>query len=90
MREYFERITAELFKNIKSNELLIVNFDAEESNFVRLNKAKIRQAGSVKQISMTLSLSYKDKRNLKSFVRLNGSYDRDIHTLIKTLNYLNL
>ena len=66
MREYFERITAELFKNIKSNELLIVNFDAEESNFVRLNKAKIRQAGSVKQISMTLSLSYKDKRNLKS------------------------
>jgi predicted Zn-dependent protease len=88
MREYFERITAELFKNIKSNELLIVNFDAEQSNFVRLNKAKIRQAGSVKQISMTLSLSYKDKRNLKSFVRLNGSYDRDIHTLIKTLNYL--
>ncbi len=43
MREYFERITAELFKNIKSNELLIVNFDAEQSNFVRLNKAKIRQ-----------------------------------------------
>ena len=88
MREYFERITGELFKNIKSNELLIVNFDAEESNFVRLNKAKIRQAGSVKQISMTMSLSNKDKRNLKSSVRLNGSYERDIHTLTKTLNYL--
>ena len=88
MREYFERITGELFKNIKSNELLIVNFDAEESNFVRLNKAKIRQAGSVKQISMTMSLSNKDKRNLKSSVRLNGSYERDIYTLTKTLNYL--
>jgi predicted Zn-dependent protease len=88
MREYFERITRELFKNIKSNELLIVNFDAEESNFVRLNKAKIRQAGSVKQISMTMSLSNKDKRNLKSSVRLNGSYERDILTLTKTLNYL--
>jgi predicted Zn-dependent protease len=37
---------------------------------------------------MTLSLSTKDKRNLKSYVRLNGSYDRDISTLIKTLNYL--
>jgi len=88
MREYFENITKELFKNIKSNELLIINFDAEESKFVRLNKGKIRQAGSVKQISMTLSLSNKDKRNLKSYVRLNGSFERDISTLIKTLNYL--
>ena len=88
MREYFENITRELFKNIKSNELLIINFDAEKSKFVRLNKGKIRQAGSVKQISMTLSLSTKDKRNLKSYVRLNGSFERDISTLIKTLNYL--
>jgi predicted Zn-dependent protease len=88
MREYFENITKELFKNIKSTELLIINFDAEESKFVRLNKGKIRQAGSVKQISMTLNLSTKDKRNLKSYVRLNGSFERDISTLIKTLNYL--
>ena len=88
MRDYFENITKKLFKNTKNNELLIINFDAEESKFVRLNKGKIRQAGSVKQISMTLSLSTKDKRNLKSYVRLNGSYERDISTLIKTLNYL--
>ena len=88
MRDYFENITKELFKNIKSNELLIINFDAEKSKFVRLNKGKIRQAGSVKQISMTLSLSTKDKRNLRAYVRLNGSYERDISTLIKTLNYL--
>ena len=88
MKDYFHSISQELFKNIKSNELLIVNFDAEDSCFVRLNKGKIRQAGSVKQISMTLSLSNKDKKNLKSYVRLNGSFDRDIYTLIKTLNYL--
>ena len=44
MREYFESITNELFKNTRSNELLIINFDAEESNFIRLNKGKIRQA----------------------------------------------
>jgi len=88
MRDYFENITKELFKNTKNNELLIINLDAEESNFVRLNKGKIRQAGSVKQISITLSLSNKDKRNLKSFVRLNGIYDRDIATLLQTLNYL--
>jgi len=88
MREYFEKITKELFKNISNNEILIVNFDAEESTFVRLNKARIRQAGNVKQISITLSLSNKEKRNLKSSVRLNGNFDRDMSTLIKTLNYL--
>ena len=68
MREYFENVTRELFKNIKSNELLIINFDAEESKFVRLNKGKIRQAGSVKQISMTLSLSNKDSVTMKLFL----------------------
>ena len=53
-----------------------------------MNKAKIRQPGNVKQISMSLSLSNRDKRNLKSYVRLNGSFDKDLSTLIKTLNYL--
>ena len=88
MREYFEKITKELFKNISNNEILIVNFDAEESTFVRLNKAKIRQAGNVRQISVTLSLLNKEKRNLKSSLRLNGSFDKDMPILIKTLNYL--
>ncbi len=88
MREYFEKISKELFKNISRNQTLIVNFDAEESTFIRLNKAKIRQAGNVMQISVALSLLNKEKRNLKSSVRLNGSFDRDISILIKTLNYL--
>jgi len=88
MKDYFQRIVLELFKNIQKDEFLIINFDAEESNFVRLNKARIRQPGNVRQISMSLSLSNRDKRNLKSFVRLNGDFNRDLATLIKTLNYL--
>ena len=88
MKEYFQNIVKELFKNIQSDEFLIINFDAEDSSFVRLNKGKIRQPGSVKQISVSLSLSNREKRNLKSYVRLNGSLKRDIATLVKTLNYL--
>ena len=78
MRDYFENIAQKLFKHIQKDEFLILNFDAEVSNFVRLNKAKIRQPGNVKQISMSLSLSNRDKRNLKSHVRLNGSFDKDL------------
>ena len=88
MKDYFQNIANELFKNTQSDEFLILNFDAEVSNFIRLNKGKIRQPGNVKQISISLSLSNKDKRNLKSFVRLNGNFQRDISTLIRTLNYL--
>ena len=65
MKEYFQSIVKELFKNIQSDEFLIINFDAEESSFVRLNKGKIRQPGSVKQISVSLSLSNREKRKPK-------------------------
>ena len=37
---------------------------------------------------MSLSLSNREKKNLKSFVRLNGDLNRDLAILIKTLNYL--
>ena len=88
MKDYFQSIAKELFQNIQKDEFLILNFDAEESSFVRLNKGKIRQPGNVKQISLSLSLSNRDKKNLKSHVRLNGSINRDKATLIRTLNYL--
>ena len=79
MKDYFQNIANELFKNTQSDEFLILNFDAEVSNFIRLNKGKIRQPGNVKQISISLSLSNKDKRNLKSFVRLNGNFQRYLY-----------
>ncbi len=88
MREYFNQITLELFKHIKTNELLVINFDAEVSSFVRFNKAKIRQAGTVRQISVTLSLSNNENKNLKSSIRLNGDISKDISILIKSINYL--
>ena len=47
MKDYFQSIAKELFKNIQKDEFLILNFDAEESSFVRLNKGKIRQPGNV-------------------------------------------
>ena len=42
MKEYFQNIVKSYLK-IFSDEFLIINFDAEDSNFVRLNKGKIRQ-----------------------------------------------
>ena len=83
MKEYFHKISVALFKNIHKDEFLILNFDAEESNFIRLNRAKIRQPGNVRQISISLSLSNRNKRNLKSYLRLNGNFDKDLQHSLK-------
>ena len=43
MKEYFQKISEYLFNNLENNEILILNFDAEKTDFVRFNHAKIRQ-----------------------------------------------
>jgi hypothetical protein len=61
VRAYFQKISEYLFNNLENNEILILNFDAEQTDFVRFNHAKIRQAGNVNQATLTLSLVLKKK-----------------------------
>ena len=53
MRDYFKKISELLFNNLESNEILILNIDAEKTDFIRFNHAKIRQAGNVNQVTLT-------------------------------------
>ena len=61
MKEYFQKVSDYLFNSLVPNEILILNFDAEQTDFVRFNHAKIRQAGNVNQATLTLSLVFKRK-----------------------------
>ncbi len=87
MKEYFQRVSEYLFNNLESNEILILNFDAEQTDFVRFNHAKIRQAGNVNQATLTLSLVSK-KKSLNSIIRLSLDYQKDSVILLRTLHYL--
>ena len=87
MKEYFQRVSEYLFNNLESNEILILNFDAEQTDFVRFNHAKIRQAGNVNQATLTLSLVSK-KKSLNSIIRLSLDYHKDSVLLLRTLHYL--
>ncbi len=87
MKEFFNKISKKMLEQIHADEVMIINFDAEISNFIRLNNSKIRQAGNVKQLDLSLSLICKKKIHTSS-IRLSGNIDRDIDTLIKSLNYL--
>ena len=87
MKSYFKKVSEYLFNNLESNEILILNFDAEQTDFVRFNHAKIRQAGNVDQATLTLNLVYK-RKTLNSVIRLSLDYQKDSVLLLRTLCYL--
>ena len=87
MKSYFKKVSEYLFNSLESNEILILNFDAEQTDFVRFNHAKIRQAGNVDQATLTLSLVHK-KKSLNSVIRLSLDYQKDSVLLLRTLCYL--
>jgi len=67
---------------------LILNFDAESTDYIRFNKAKIRQAGNVKQNTITLKLINKKGKTLNSVTRISGELQNDLKTLDNVLNFL--
>src|SRR4051812_50078612 len=56
MKEQFYGIAARLEKALAPGETLLCNLSAERSDFVRFNKALVRQAGSVEQAYLSLRL----------------------------------
>ena len=87
MQDYFKKISELLFNAIERSEILILNFDAEETDFIRYNKSKIRQAGRVHQVSLDINLIKRGK-TLRSSLRLSTEYDKDKTLLVRTLFFL--
>ena len=56
MKKYFFALADELFTRLQTNEVLLCSFIAEESDFVRFNKNRVCQAGSVRQAELFLDL----------------------------------
>lgn len=56
MKEAFFALAARLAAGLRGSERLLCNLSAERSDFVRFNRARVRQAGSVEQRYLTLRL----------------------------------
>lgn len=87
MQEYFYRLGDALFDRLESAEQLLLGFSGEDSDFVRLNRNRIRQAGCVAQRTLSLDL-IEGKRHAEAFVELSGDADRDLDQLAATLQKL--
>ena len=87
MQEYFKKISDLLFNALEKSEILILNFDAEETDFIRFNKSKVRQAGKVNQVNIDINL-ISMKKTLRSSLRLSTDFKKDKVLIIRTLFFL--
>jgi len=86
MKEQFYGLADRLEKTLKQGETLLCNLSAERSDFVRFNKALVRQAGSVEQSYLNLRL-VRDRRQVSATVALAGNGE-DVSVCTQTLGRL--
>src|SRR5437879_9446241 len=78
MKEQFFGLAARLEKALRAGETLLCNLSAERSDFVRFNKALVRQAGSVEQSYLNLRL-VRGGRQVSASIALAGNSDDVAH-----------
>jgi predicted Zn-dependent protease len=75
-QDYFYTLADALRELLRGAEIYTAYFDGEESSFVRLNRASIRQAGSVRQRELRLDL-IEGRRHAAAALSLGGSLTED-------------
>jgi predicted Zn-dependent protease len=62
MKQQFFDLVEHAIAQLQGSELLLVNFSGENSDFARFNRARVRQAGSVTQANLCLTLIDQGRR----------------------------
>jgi predicted Zn-dependent protease len=76
MQEYFYQLADSLTPLLQSGEVYTCTFDAEDSDFVRFNRSAVRQAGTVAQRFLSLTLIH-GMRHTSGTVSLSGDLEMD-------------
>ena len=76
METYFNDVAALLDRSLAPGEIYICRFDAEVSDFVRMNRGKVRQPGTVSQSYLALRL-IRGKRHAERSLTVSGNLARD-------------
>ena len=87
MNEYFDKINNTLFSLLKNDEILKTGMWGENSQFIRINGAKIRQTGIVNDLSYSIKLISNKKQTSHSST-ITGIFETDKNKLIAILNQL--
>ncbi len=85
--EHFRTLATRAFAGLRDDEVLLLNLAAEDSDFVRISRAQIRQAGHVRQQSLALTLISRG-RTASATLALTGHPETDAAQLIDSLGDL--
>ena len=80
MRQYFEDLATFVEARVRPAEVVISRLSAEDSDFIRFNKSKVRQATGVRQFNWGMSLVSGTKR-IDACITLSGQAALDRETL---------
>lgn len=87
LRSNFESISNTLVDKVNKNEAIICYLLGEESEFIRVSNARIRQSGSVQDASLQIQL-IADDRLLSFTMGLSGNQELDSSKALELLNDL--
>ena len=74
MREFFFALSGALDRDLRESETLLCTLAAERSDFIRFNRGRVRQPGSVEQRTFTLRL-VSNKRQATATLAVAGNDD---------------
>ncbi len=83
-KRHFEALADFFFGELLPNEHASVSYDAEDTYFLRMNHAKVRQNGFVQQAAFSVTL-YKNKRTYSFAQGLTGLLEQDKETAAESL-----
>ena len=84
METYFNDVAALLDHSLADGELYTCRFDAEVSDFVRMNRGKVRQSGTVAQRYLRLHLVH-GQRHAEQCLTVAGDLGRDRDSILTAL-----
>jgi len=77
VESYFRELSEKLCAAVAAGEVLLLNYQGEDTDFVRLNRNKVRQAGHVRQQTLHLDL-INNGRETSASLPLTGQLDDDL------------
>ena len=84
LEDGFRELGRRTFANLSGSEVLLLNLEAEDSDFVRINRAHIRQAGQVRQRWLHLEF-IRDRRSARARLPLTGDARADTALVLTRL-----
>jgi len=77
MEKLFKQINQTIMTELREGEYLGLGFGGEQSNFTRINAAKVRQIGNVDEADLGFNLILNGRRSTGS-ISLSGDFDEDL------------